>query len=706
MGSGGIAPALGGLRALQEESLGDPDVCVAVIDGPVDLSHPCFAGANLRRITTLVQDPAGRGPMSVHGTHVTSMIFGQPGSSVSGVAPKCRGLILPVFRDIQEGHLPQLDLARAIEQAVQEGAHIINVSGGERSPNGQADTTLQRALRLCAESNVLVVAATGNDGCPCLQVPAALASVLAVGALGKNGEPYEMSNWGDAYRVNGVLAPGEGITGAVPGGGTIALTGSSFATPLVSGVAALLLSIQRRIEGRIDPRAVADAILHTAARCDPPDAAECHRYLAGIINISGAHASISKGETTVADMNSGVRAASVDIPSASDGPPGAAADTNAPVIAAGDVTSVAPPAASGPAVSESPVTALNASAAPPEGANPGAVPAAGAASGVAPAAGPAPGVAPAAGVAVSVAPSGDCNCKSPGTTSYIYAIGQVRFDFESEANRDAFRQLMPEVVRDDLDPPVRVQPNPYDVFQLVDYLDQRPSESTKLVWTLNLDLTPIYAIEAELAYPEEVYSALREALRNGALPSDDENYVSRASIPGVLTGRTVQLFSGQTVPVVVAQARGLYVWREAALINQVIEALRPTHPDMDENYVRQLTRIFLDKVYYECRNLGVTPPDRALNFAATNAYQVGSAIARGITSGQLVPGSEGELFTLDSIDVTKSPYCRMDSDCWDVRIKFFSPENDRRAKSLYQFTIDVSREMPVSLAPEHQFLTT
>jgi PatG C-terminal len=48
----------------------------------------------------------------------------------------------------------------------------------------------------------------------------------------------------------------------------------------------------------------------------------------------------------------------------------------------------------------------------------------------------------------------------------------------------------------------------------------------------------------------------------------------------------------------------------------------------------------------------------------------------------------------------------MDSDCWDVRIVFFNPENDRRAKSVYQFTIDVSDELPVSLAPAHQYLTT
>jgi len=700
---------LTGLGPAQSAMLGDPGICVAVLDGPVELSHPCFAGADVRRLDTMVGDPAGRGRMSLHGTHVASLIFGQPASPVFGIAPKCRSLILPIFRDIREGHLPQLDLARAIEQAVQEGAHVINVSGGERSPNGQADATLQRALRLCDENNVLVVAATGNDGCACLHVPAALPSVLAVGALGKNGEPYESSNWGDAYRANGVLAPGEGITGAAPGGGTAALTGSSFATPIVSGVAAALLSIQLRDEGKIDPRAVADAILGTATACHRRDAAECRQYLAGIINIPGAYASISKGGTTMADLDlartrppaaditgahassdapgtpeAGVRAAGAEIPA---GPEGAA-ETNVPATADAGITTAVEASAdstSPPPASEPPVQAAGVPAAPTAGTSPGIVPAT--SSG-------------------AVAPSGDCNCQGVKTSSYVYAIGQISYDLESEANRDAFRQLMPEVVRDDLDPPVRIQPNPYDIFQLVDYLDSRPSESTKLIWTLNLDLTPIYAIEAEMAYPEEVYGALRAALRSGALSTDNEDYVSRASIPGILTNRTVQLFSGQIVPVVLAQARGLYVWKETALINEVIDALRPTHPNMDENYVRQLTRIFLDKVYYECRNLGASSPDRALNFAATNAYQVGSAIARGITSGQLVPGSEGELFTLDSIDVTKSPYCRMDSDCWDVRIKFFSPENDRRAKSLYQFTIDVSGEMPVSLAPEHQFLTT
>jgi len=194
--------------------------------------------------------------MSVHGTHVASLIFGQPGSPVAGIAPRCRGLVAPVFRDFDERHLSQLDLARAIEQVVQEGANVINISGGEQSPEAQAEGMLKRALQLCEDNNVLVVAAVGNDGCSCMQVPAAIRSVLSVGALGTDGRPLETSNWGEAYRSNGILAPGESIKGANPGGGTVSLTGSSFATPIVSGIAGLLLSAQVQDGETPSPRAV------------------------------------------------------------------------------------------------------------------------------------------------------------------------------------------------------------------------------------------------------------------------------------------------------------------------------------------------------------------------------------------------------------------------------------------------------------------
>jgi cyanobactin maturation PatA/PatG family protease len=701
-----IRSTLTGLHALQGETLGDPAVCVAVLDGPVDLTHPCFEGTDLRRVATLVQDPAGDGSMSAHGTHVTSLIFGQPDSPVFGVAPRCRGLILPVFRDVDEGEgrLSQLDLARAVERAVLEGAHVISVSGGQRAPNGEADATLEHALRLCKENNVLVVAATGNDGCECLHVPAALPSVLAVGALGRNGEPLPTSNWGDAYRLNGVLGPGEGIVGAIPGGGTASMTGSSFATALVAGVAALLLSIQHR-QDRIDPRAVTEAILRTATACQPSEAPECHPYLAGMLDIPAARAYVNMGgRTTVTDLNVAQTLPPAPEVAAGQAGPGGLGASEAGVRAAGGEIPADPTAA-------------------PEPSAPGAIDAATAAgletaavAGSPLSAGPPSPVAaamvtPAAGG--SVVPSGDCGCNNnnggqPNQKQYVYALGAIGFDFATEARRDTFRQLMPDVERPfgEEGAPIFVAPNPYDVFQLVDYLESRPSESTKLIWTVNLDLTPIYAVEAEMGYPEDVYAPLRQALRRGALPNDNDEFISRVSIPGVLTDRTVQLFSGQRVPVVKAQPRGLYMWQEPDLVKGVVDALRRDITDLNVERVSQLIRIFLDKVYYECRNLGQSPPDRAINFAATNAYQFAAGIANGILSGKLVPGSEEELYTLDAIDVSKSPYCRMDSDCWDVRIVWFNPENDRRAKSVYQYTIDVSDELPVSLAPFHQYLAT
>ena len=69
--------------------------------------------------------------MSRHGTHVTSQLFAQTDSSVLGIVPSCKGLVAPVFYDdAREGHVSQLDLARAIEQVIDEGANVINISGG------------------------------------------------------------------------------------------------------------------------------------------------------------------------------------------------------------------------------------------------------------------------------------------------------------------------------------------------------------------------------------------------------------------------------------------------------------------------------------------------------------------------------------------------------------------------------------------------
>src|SRR5262249_27839239 len=147
-------------------------------------------------------------------------------------APHCRGLVVPVFASGADGQLTpcsQIDLARAIVQAVGHGAQVLNVSGGQFAPGGVAHQFLADAVRYCAAEAALLVAAAGNEGCACLHVPAALPSVLTVGAMDRAGRPLGFSNWGEAYRAQGVLAPGEDLPGAEPGGGVMTGSGTSLA---------------------------------------------------------------------------------------------------------------------------------------------------------------------------------------------------------------------------------------------------------------------------------------------------------------------------------------------------------------------------------------------------------------------------------------------------------------------------------------------
>ncbi|MFF0431543.1 S8 family serine peptidase [Streptomyces sp. NPDC004327] len=764
---------LTGLRAPHDELLGAPEVCVAVLDGPVDLSHPCFEGADLTRIGTLVTQQAGSGPMSLHGTHVTSLIFGRPGSPVTGIAPRCRGLILPVFQDADEARVPQLDLARAIERAVQEGAHVINISGGERAPDGQADELLLRALRLCEDRGVLVVAAAGNDGCDCLQVPAAVPGVLAVGATGADGRPLPISNWGAAYAENGVVAPGEAVLGAAPGGGHATATGSSFATPLVAGVAALLVAAQLRAGRPPDPRAAGRAVLDTASAspCSPGEAPECRRFLAGSLNAPRAYALISRtGETAMTNFDAAANDARPDTVRAA----GTAVETG--VLAAGEPAAgeTGTPGDAGPAETAPPpgertagvlaaCEGSGASQAPPAdsadtpAAPPAATPAVRAASAAHPASAPAvpdhgagaadqrAGVRPACACGGSSA--SECQCGGGTRRQLVYAIGTLGFDFQTEARRDSFRQQMKSHVTREGDRDIEAPPNPYDAFQLADYLAENPWASDKVTWTLNMDATPVYALEAEmpvgmdwhepitvdtdagmpdlrtllenLSHPpvSVIYRKFRDALRGQVLKTSDADFVSRVSVPGVLTGRTVRLYSGQVVPVVEVKSRGVHAWNEARLVDAIIEGVKEAAVSnnttaLSDDEVKAHVRAFLDKVYYQFRNLGQTSADRALNFAGTNGFLLGSTLKEGLLSpgvtrqavkpdGVLEPPRLG---ALDSVRVTKSPYCRPGSDCQDVLVSFFDPENDQRAKTVFQFTFDVSDELPVSLAPVHQFL--
>ncbi|WP_293380993.1 PatA/PatG family cyanobactin maturation protease [Phenylobacterium sp.] len=622
---------------------GDERVCIAVLDGPIDRAHPCFSGANITQLDTLAAAVTDERALA-HGTHVASIIFGQPGSGVAGLAPRCRGLLAPIFGGGGERlSCSQLDLARAILLAVENGAHIINISGGQLTPSSEPEPVLAQAIAACARRNVLIVAAAGNDGCDCLHVPACAPTVLAVGAMDDAGAPLGLSNWGAAYRSRGLLAPGLDVPGAAPGGGVGRRTGTSFAAPIVSGLAGLFASWRIRQGEPLDLHRIRDALIASASPCDTGDGNIQDRCLRGRLNIQGAIDMFEREEAIVSEAQS---LAAIDpIATAFAEPP----TTEARAVHADALTTSdaapATPFALGSSVSGPTLAQIH----------------------------------PFAGVTTSDCGCGGgvgakcgCNQSEPAKPAHAYALGLIGYDFGSEARRDSFAQAMAPDVNQPLIP-----------AQLLAYLAANPQEAASLVWTLNLDATPVYAIHPMGPFAADVYARLREFLE-GQLHQG----VELVSVPGVVSG-SMRLMSGQVVPVLIPVLRGMYSWATTPLVNAVLGE-RPTRgAEGQENYDQQASGLtdFLNRVYYDLRNLGITAEDRALNYAATNAFQI-AEVVRSATRDEL---------DLDHVAVHRSPVCRPDSECYDVEVSFFNPSNTQAANRVFRFTVDVSDVVPVSI---------
>jgi hypothetical protein len=608
--------------AIPELGGGHKEVCIAILDGPFDVSHSCFNGANLRRIDPMHLGMPTDPTNAMHGTHVASVIFGQVGSEVLGIAPECQGLLVPVFHASQNGRLScsQLELTRGIAFAAANGANVINISGGQSSTSGRADPALSKIIKECSDNNILIVAAVGNDGCNCLNVPAAEDNVLAVGAMDNLGRPLESSNWGGAYHSHGILALGLDILGALPVQGTIKKTGSSFATPIVSGIVALLAGRQRELNRMFNLLKVRDAILGTAQPCETDDVSHQSRCLMGKLDAVGAHRrimssyleedSVNKQETVfLAEVENGMT--SID----SSGTP---LDKNKP----DDVS---------PSVSESSRVVL-----------------------------------------------AECSCGGTKNTTtsddalqLVFALGKFGFDVGSEARRDSLMQAMP-----------ANKNNPLNAADLLSYLDASPFEASSVIWTLNLDVTPIYAIQPAGPFAAECYSRIREFYAQQLSEG-----VELISVPGVILG-SVKLQFGQVVPRLVPALRGMYSWAKEPLIQHLLGP-RPQAASDIETYDRHEKGLtdFLDRIYYDLRNLGITPEERAINFSATNAFQI----------AEVIKSATVEELDLDSIIVKKSAICRPESECFDVEVVFFNPNNTNTANRVFRFTVDVSDVVPVTI---------
>jgi serine protease AprX len=244
---------------------GGEGVVVAVIDSEVAAEHPGLAGRVVQK-TNYTREAFGN--PGAHGTAVAGIV-GSAGE-VEGVAPE---VTIYNYKVIASNPLLKgnsFDGSLAIQQALEDGAHVANCSWG----NGPAGTGTSPEARACDAAWALgltIVKSAGNRGPDgrTLTTPADAEGVIVVGATDRGGKAIESYSSrgpteGDVERPH-LCAPGgsfgDGIVSAlIQGGYGDCGAGTSFAAPHVAGLAALLLAD----DPTLDPDELREALVEAA----------------------------------------------------------------------------------------------------------------------------------------------------------------------------------------------------------------------------------------------------------------------------------------------------------------------------------------------------------------------------------------------------------------------------------------------------------
>jgi subtilisin family serine protease len=244
-------------------------VVVAVLDTGIDAAHPAFAGMEIveKDFTT-----EGNGDLHGHGTHCAGTIFGRPTDDTRiGVAPGVAKALIGKVLGAGGGTSDRI--VSAIQWAVDNGAHVISMSLGidfpglveslvaQGFPPALATSRALEAYRANVQlferlaslvraqgsfgQTTVIVAAAGNESrrdqdphfTIAVSPPAVSEGIISVAALQQGASGLRVASFSNIGAS--VSGPGVAITSASPGGGLVAMSGTSMATPHVAGVAAL-----------------------------------------------------------------------------------------------------------------------------------------------------------------------------------------------------------------------------------------------------------------------------------------------------------------------------------------------------------------------------------------------------------------------------------------------------------------------------------
>ncbi|GAW30603.1 S8 family serine peptidase [Carboxydocella sp. JDF658] len=249
----GVSVIKGSKGATQSGIRGE-GVRVGILDTGIDLNHPDLRVAGgITFVGNSFQDDNG------HGTHVAGIIAAQDNDQgVVGVAPGVELFAIKALNSAGNGWYS--DIAAGLEWAVKNKLDIINLSLG----GNQDNALLRAAVKKAANAGILLVAAAGNSGNEegsgdTVLFPAKYPEVIAVAAIDRQWQRAAFSSTGPQVEL---AAPGVEILSTNLWGGYRTMSGTSMATPHITGLAALLKSalpqltapeLRRRLgEGVID----------------------------------------------------------------------------------------------------------------------------------------------------------------------------------------------------------------------------------------------------------------------------------------------------------------------------------------------------------------------------------------------------------------------------------------------------------------------
>jgi subtilisin family serine protease len=213
---------------------GATSIPIAIIDSGIESTHPdlslkVLAGWSFLTGTSNTSDTMG------HGTAVSGTAAASTDNSLGVAGVAWGNPVMPLVVVDSTGSASYSNIASAITYAADHGARVINIS----IAGTMASSTLQSAVDYAWNKGVVIVAAAGNSSSSSPNYPAACNNVIAVSATTSSDALSSYSNYGSWIDLS---APGDSILTTMTGGGYGAWQGTSFASPVVAGVAALVLA--------------------------------------------------------------------------------------------------------------------------------------------------------------------------------------------------------------------------------------------------------------------------------------------------------------------------------------------------------------------------------------------------------------------------------------------------------------------------------